>query len=145
MNSEAKEERWLHRELDNLGKFGIQLQIYPKKKMSRSEVTDFINRLLMRIANNCATRGADLIGHIKAHFKTASGNIRASLVNPESGVSVESDLSSDDIESMVCIINTVVHGIWDSEVTKESMRAIKDVCREFNSKFEIISKEGLTW
>jgi hypothetical protein len=137
-NGEAQNSREFHRELDNLGKFGIRIKIHPEKKMSRAKATDLTRSLLQGIADNCFAGGADLIGHIKCHFKTSSGNIRGSLVNPDLGVNVESDLSRDGIASMLGSIIAVVHGIWDSEVSDESMKAIAKVCKEYDSRFEIL-------
>lgn len=85
--------------------------------VDRQVVADFVTGFLSALAAECLDRGADLIGHLKAHLRTAHGTLRASLVDPAAGPMLVSNLTGDGrFETGELAVNAVVHGLSDGEV-----------------------------
>lgn len=130
----------LHREIDKLGKFGLQLEVFFTQPLSESETKHLLDELLSGIANNCFKNGADMIGHIKAHVRTPQGNLRGSVLDPALGAKIDGRLESE-AKSMVVTLNVIVHGIWDTEVKEASLRTIQTLGNSRGFHYRLI-KEG---
>jgi hypothetical protein len=81
-----------------------------------SAVAGFVENFLQTLADECLGRGADLIGHLKAHVSTPHGTLRASLVDPQAGPAVADDLRGDTFAAGELAVNAVVHGLTDEDV-----------------------------
>lgn len=84
--------------------------------VTTSDVLGFVADFLQMLADECLSRGADLVGHLKAHLSTAHGTVRASLVDPEAGPAVADDLRGDTFAAGELTVNAVVHGLTDEDV-----------------------------
>ncbi len=99
------------------GVFGGVARMVATPPVEPQVAVDFIASFLQTLADECLSRGADLIGHLKVHLSTVSGTVRASLVDPESGPALAVDLDDTLFASGELTVNAIVHGLTSEAVT----------------------------
>ena len=98
------------------GVFGGVARVVASPPVDIQVATEFIAGFLQKLADECLSQGADLIGHLKVHLSTTHGTVRASLVDPEAGPALVSDLSSDSFAVGELTVNAIVHGLTSEAV-----------------------------
>ncbi|MCP5086872.1 MAG: hypothetical protein GY952_08740 [Rhodobacteraceae bacterium] len=99
------------------GVFGGVARMEAIPPVEAQVAVDFIAGFLQALADECLSRGADLIGHLKVHLSTASGTVRASLVDPEAGPALAVDLDDTLFATGELTVNAIVHGLTSEAVT----------------------------
>ncbi len=114
------------RESHGFGVFGGAARLTAREGVvPTSDVLGFVAGFLQTLADECLGRGADLIGHLKAHLSTPHGTVRASLVDPEAGPAVADDLRGGTFAAGELTVNAVVHGLADEDVAAGAYAAAR--------------------
>jgi len=128
----------LHREADNLGKFAAKISLNAPQGMTKVEAKDLMDTLMVNITDQCLSKGADIIGHVKGFLTSESGTIMASLVDPRIGTDITDDMSGSSFTSAELVVHAIVHGIWDPEVRDATVPVIDKVMKNFGIEYEVL-------
>lgn len=127
----------LHREADTLGKFAILLHLQFPDNFGKKDALRFMDNLLSNITKACVSKGADIVGHIKAFMKSDTGSIMGSLVDPSVGVNLTDNLQDKTMKNAEIYVHVIVHNLWDPQVREYSLETIKQVLSSFKISYTI--------
>ena len=108
----------IHRAVDELGKYAIELDIH-NKELSKETIKGFIDEMMRQSADDCFRHGADLIGHIKAFYKIDNVNdhtIMFSMVDPSRPTNIQDQIPGETVIGGLFVLHVIVHGIWDDVI-----------------------------
>jgi len=127
----------IHRAVDELGKYAINIDINAPKGLSKDTVLGFINDLMTSVTKNCMANGADLVGHVKSFFSNADGSIMSSIVDHRMPTRIKDSLKADKIYNANFMMHIIVHGIWDDNVRKSALDVLDSVFRKWKVPYEV--------
>ena len=116
----------IHRAVDELGKYAINIDIDAPKGLTKRTVLGFIDDLMTSVTKNCMDNGADLVGHVKSFFSNGDGSIMSSIVDHRMLTRIKDALNAETIYKANFMMHIIVHGIWDDHV-RESALDVLDV------------------
>ncbi len=127
-----------HRSMDELGKFAVNLEM---KGISLDDAAaeELLTVVMNEVTERCIEGGADFIGHVKGCLLTMDDRLmRANLVSRKVGVETENLLQGKGFEGGRLMLHVIVHGIWDPDVRRISLQAIKSIMEGRGIDYRII-------
>ncbi|MDD3399031.1 MAG: hypothetical protein PHW93_05485 [Candidatus Methanomethylophilaceae archaeon] len=129
----------MHRSIDQLGKFSVNLKIDTGRNVPDQEVEAILTDILNRVGHACLDNGADMIGHIKSCAHGIDERVcSANLTSFRVGVELENKLRGDGIDSGYIMLHVIVHGLWDPQVRDISLKEIDTIMHEHGLSYRII-------
>ena len=129
----------IHRAVDELGKYAIDMEIRSEKGVQKDTMKKFIAELMDNIMKSCFKHGADLVGHLKSIVLTKDGNIMSSIVDEITPVRIKDSLDNDKIYEATFTMHVIVHGIWDDEVRECTLDVLDPTFKKWNVPYRIIA------
>ncbi len=130
----------LHRAVDELGKYALELEIIAKDGISKDDMKLFIDEIMRVPTMACLENGADLIGHIKSFLIVEGhGNIMSSIVDENKPIKIKDFLDVDTIDDAILVLHYIVHGIWDDKIRELTLPLIEGICKKWNVEFKILA------
>jgi len=127
----------IHRAVDELGKYAIDIQVSDPKGIEKERVIKFIDDLMASVTKNCMDNGADLVGHVKSFFSNDDGSIMSSIVDHRIPTRIKDGLNSDKIFSARFMLHIIVHGIWDDHVRESTLEVLDNIFKKWNIPYEV--------
>lgn len=127
----------IHRAVDELGKYAIELDIKPDSPIKKDVLVKFVDTLMRRSTDECLEHGADLIGHIKSFLKIGEDSIMFSMVHPEIPTVIQDNSDRTEIDEALLVMHVIVHGIWDDVIRHCTLEVLPDVAKEFDVPYTI--------
>ena len=129
----------MHRSIDNLGKFSVNLKIDSDKRLDDAAVIQLLNEIMNRVGHSCMESGADMIGHIKScAYDNEERMCSANLTSFRVGVEYENNLQGHGMRSGYVMLHVIVHGLWDPQVRDISMAQIDEIMQANELDYRII-------
>ena len=130
----------IHRAVDELGKYALEMDLMPKTPIKKDDLKKFIEELMRVATVECLNNGADLVGHVKSFLIVEGhGNIMSSLVDAERPVKIKDALDLDEVSEAVFVLHVIVHGIWDDKIRELTLKVMPDVCKKWNIDYKILA------
>ena len=129
----------LHRAVDELGKYAIEIEFDPKGGIPKERMKQFIDDLMRTVTANCMNNGADLVGHVKSFLLVDDGNIMSSIVDENKPTRIKDAVESDTIHKSKFVLHVIVHGIWDDKIRSLTLEVLPGICRKWNMPYRIIA------
>ncbi|MDD4185694.1 MAG: hypothetical protein PHX75_03550 [Candidatus Methanomethylophilaceae archaeon] len=129
----------IHRAVDELGKYAIELRIKSQRRIPKKDILGFIEDLMRTATRNCLDHGADLVGHVKSILISEDGSIMSSIVDYDVPTKFKDDLQSDMIYEAILTLHVIVHGIWDDVIRDHTKEALPGVAKKWKIPYEIIA------
>ena len=129
----------IHRAVDELGKYAIDMEIVSEKGVAKDTMKKFIAELMDNIMKSCFKHGADLVGHLKSIVLTDDGNIMSSIVDEVTPVRIKDSLDADKIFNAKFTMHVIVHGIWDDKVRDCTLDVLDPTFKKWNVPYRIIA------
>ena len=121
----------IHRAVDELGKYAIELDIH-NKELSKETIKGFIDEMMRQSADDCFRHGADLIGHIKAFYKIDNVNdhtIMFSMVDPSRPTNIQDQIPGETVIGGLFVLHVIVHGIWDDVIRECTLEVLPEIAK----------------
>ncbi|MFA7623127.1 MAG: hypothetical protein WCX76_05250, partial [Candidatus Methanomethylophilaceae archaeon] len=106
----------IHRAVDELGKYAIEIRMKSQRGISKKDVLGFIEDLMRAATKNCLDYGADMVGHVKSILISEDGSIMSSIVDYDAATKVKDDMGTDTVYEGVLTLHVILHGIWDDVI-----------------------------
>ena len=130
----------IHRAVDELGKYAIELEIMPEKPISKEDMKAFIDEIMRRPTFACLENGADIIGHVKSFLIVGEhGNIMSSIVDERKPTKIKDFVDIDEIGDSILVLHVIVHGIWDDRIRELTLPLIEETCKKWNIGYKILA------
>ncbi|MDR3282010.1 MAG: hypothetical protein LBS92_00140 [Candidatus Methanoplasma sp.] len=129
----------MHRAVDELGKYAIEIDISSEEGISKDVVKKAIADAMLESTLNCMRSGADLIGHTKSFLLCSDGNIMSSLIDESKPVKIKDNLESDVIHDAKFILHVIVHGIWDDKVRECTLAVVPCIFEKWNVPYKVVA------
>lgn len=129
----------IHRAVDELGKYAIDIEISSKAGIPKDTMKKFIEDLMTQATNNSMKHGADLIGHVKSILLCDKGNIMSSIVDERKPIKIKDNLEADKIYDAKFTMHVIVHGIWDDKVRDATLEVLPGVFKKWDIPYKIIA------
>ncbi len=130
----------IHRAVDELGKYALEMDLKPKKPISKDDLKGFIEELMRSSTIECMNNGADLVGHVKSFLIVeGKGNIMSSIVDVNKPIKIKDALNVDEISEAVFVLHVIVHGIWDDKIRDLTLKVMPGICKKWNIDYEILA------
>ncbi|MDO5862328.1 MAG: hypothetical protein Q4Q58_06025, partial [Thermoplasmata archaeon] len=129
----------IHRAVDELGKYAIELEIKSEAGIPKEDVKGFIDDIMRTATAECFEHGADLIGHIKSFLKVGEESIMCSMVNPDIPTRVQDNVSSDTVTDAVFVLHVIVHGIWDDVIRDCTLEVLPGVAEKWGIPYTVMA------
>ena len=129
----------IHRAVDELGKYAIDIEITSGKDIPKDTVKKFIEDLMVSVTKSCMKEGADLIGHIKSILLCDDGNIMSSVIDDSAKVRMKDSLSADAIRGGRFTMHVIVHGIWDDHVREAVLEVLPSTFKKWKVPYKVIA------
>lgn len=130
----------LHRAVDELGKYAVELELKSKDGISKEDMKRFIDEVMREPALACLDNGADIIGHIKSFLIIdGKGYMMSSIVDERKPSRIKDYVEADIIDEAVFVLHIIVHGIWDDRIREISLPLIEGICGRWGMTHRIIA------
>ncbi len=130
----------IHRAVDELGKYALELEIVSKDGISKDDMKGFIDEIMRKPTMACLENGADIIGHIKSFLIVGdSGNIMSSMVDERKPTKMKDSVTVDTINDAVLVLHFIVHGIWDDRIRELTLPFIPEICGKWGLEYKILA------
>ncbi len=130
----------IHRAVDELGKYALELEIKSEKGISKDDLKKFIDEIMRGPTIACLENGADIIGHVKSFlFVDGHGNIMSSIVDERKPTKIKDALNLDVIHDAILLLHVIVHGIWDDKIRELTLGIIPDVFKKWGIEYKILA------
>jgi hypothetical protein len=129
----------MHRAVDELGKYAIDMELTTRKELPKDKVKRFIEDLMIHVTKNCMLKGADLIGHIKSILICDGGNIMSSVIDDSAKVRMKDSITSSSVVNGKFTMHIIVHGIWDDKVREAVLEVLPGEFRKWDIPFRIVA------
>ena len=127
----------IHRAVDELGKYAIELDIADDREIPKADLKDFIDDFMRASTAGCFEHGADLIGHVKSFYKTGDESIMCSMVDMGIPTRVQDNVSADSVRGGVFVLHVIVHGIWDDVIRECTLEALPAAAERWGVGYSI--------
>lgn len=130
----------LHRAVDELGKYAVELELKSDEGISKDDMKKFIDDVMREPALRCLENGADIIGHIKSFLIIEDhGYMMSSIVDERKPSKIKDFVETDVIRDSIFVLHIIVHGIWDDRIREISLPIIERVCDRWGMTHRIIA------
>ncbi|MCL1984339.1 MAG: hypothetical protein FWG58_02930 [Methanomassiliicoccaceae archaeon] len=127
----------IHRAVDELGKYAIDINIRSPEGLKKDTIKGFIDDLMVTVTKNCMENGADLVGHVKSFFSNSDGNIMSSIVDHRAPTRIKDSMNADTIYEARFMFHIIVHGIWDDHVRESTLGVLDRTFRKWGVPYTI--------
>jgi len=127
----------IHRAVDELGKYAIDIDIRSKDGIKKDVVLKFIDDIMRTVTKSCMDHGADIVGHVKSFFSNDDGSIMSSIVDHRAAPKIKDALESDKIYEARFMLHVIVHGIWDDKVRESVLDVLDGTFRKWNIPYVV--------
>ena len=129
----------MHRAVDELGKYAIDIEIKSKDGIPKSKFKEFITELMDKSMRSAMAHGADLVGHVKSILLCDDGNIMSSIVDESIPIKIKDSLENDKIYNAKFTMHVIVHGIWDDKVRDATLEILPGVFKKWDVPYKVIA------
>lgn len=130
----------IHRAVDELGKYALEIEIKSKDGISKDRMKEFIDEIMRKPTEACLANGADIIGHIKSFLIVGDdGNIMSSIVDERKPLRMKDSVTVDTINDAILVLHYIVHGIWDDKIRELTLPMIPAICEKWGLEHKILA------
>ncbi len=130
----------IHRAVDELGKYALELELIPENPLSKDDFKKFIDEIMRKPTMACLENGADIIGHVKSMLIVGDhGSIMSSIVDENKPTKMTDAVEIDTIDDAILVLHIIVHGIWDDEIRKLTLPLIEEICSQWEMEYKILA------
>ncbi|MBR1974022.1 MAG: hypothetical protein IKC93_06620 [Candidatus Methanomethylophilaceae archaeon] len=130
----------IHRAVDELGKYAIELELMPKDGISKEKIKEFIDEVMRKPTLACLENGADIIGHVKSMLIVGDkGSIMSSIVDENRPTKMTDAVEVDVIDDAILVLHIIVHGLWDDKIRELTLPLIEEVCAKWGIGYKILA------
>jgi hypothetical protein len=129
----------IHRAVDELGKYAIEIRMKSQRGISKKDVLGFIEDLMRAATKNCLDHGADMVGHVKSILISEDGSIMSSIVDYDVATKVKDNMEADTIYEAVLTLHVILHGIWDDVIRDHTKEILPGVAKKWKISYEIVA------
>ena len=130
----------IHRAVDELGKYALELELKVPKGISKDDMKGFIDEIMREPTKACLANGADIIGHVKSFLIVGdNGNIMSSIVDERRPTKMKDSVTVDTITDAILVLHIIVHGIWDDKIRELTLPLLPDICRKWGIEYRIMA------
>ena len=127
----------IHRAVDELGKYAIELDIKDPNGIPKDRLIKFVDDLMRTATDECIEHGADLIGHVKSFLRIGEDSVMFSMVHPEIPTVIQDNSSVDSVPESLLVMHIIVHGIWDDVIRGCALEVLPDVAKKWDIPYSI--------
>ena len=102
--------------------YGVAIKFHRDEPVAAAEVGDMLREMMDGIAQECVSRGARFIGHIKSHLVCLQGSMKADTIGIKHPATLHGELEGPAKDLFVAI-NTIVQGITEEQVKESTLGA----------------------
>ena len=130
----------IHRAVDELGKYALELEIKSKEGLSKERLKGFIDEIMREPTKACLANGADIIGHVKSFLiVNEHENIMSSIVDERRPTKMKDTVVTDPVKDAIFVIHIIVHGIWDDKIRELTLPLLPDICKKWGVEYKILA------
>lgn len=129
----------MHRMVDELGKYAIEMEIKSEEGLKKSDLIGFIEDMMHASASDCFRHGADLIGHIKSFLKVGEQSVMCSMVDESIPIRVQDHIQADVIYDGIFVLHVIVHGIWDDVIRECTLEVLPGIAKKWGVPYRIMA------
>ena len=130
----------IHRAVDELGKYAIELELMLKDGISKEKIKEFIDEVMRKPTLACLENGADIIGHVKSMLIVGDkGSIMSSIVDENRPTKMTDAVEVDVIDDAILVLHIIVHGLWDDKIRELTLPLIEEVCAKWGIGYKILA------
>ena len=130
----------IHRAVDELGKYALELELISKDGISKDDMKKFIDEIMREPTIACLENGADIIGHIKSFLIVGDdGSIMSSIVDERKPIKMKDALEVDTIKDSILVLHYIVHGIWDDKIRELVLPFLPKICSKWGLEYKILA------
>ena len=130
----------IHRAVDELGKYAIELELMPEDGISKEKIKEFIDEVMRKPTLACLENGADIIGHVKSMLIVGDkGSIMSSIVDENRPTKMTDAVEVDVIDDAILVLHIIVHGLWDDKIRELTLPLIEEVCAKWGIGYKILA------
>lgn len=127
----------IHRAVDELGKYAIELDIISPEGIPKDRIIGFMDEMMRTATDDCFEHGADLIGHIKGFVKVGNDTIMFSMVDPTIPTNIQDQIKQDSFTECLAVMHFIVHGIWDDVIRECTLEVLPDMAAKWGIPYKI--------
>lgn len=127
----------IHRAVDELGKYAIELDVHDDKGLPKKQLIGFVDDMMRKATDDCLSHGADLIGHVKGFIKVGDKTVMFSMVDPSMPTNIQDHIPEDSLVDCLVVIHVIVHGIWDDVIRACTLEMLPDVAKKWGIPYTI--------
>jgi hypothetical protein len=109
--------------------YGVAVKLSRGEPMNDAFVKQMAETMMLAIAEKCLELGARCIGHIKSHWKTEAGTIKADTIGIAHGAYSSGGLSQP-VKELFLAINSIVQGIPEEAVKAATLEGLHEVSEQ---------------
>lgn len=106
--------------------YGIAVKLSHSSAADEEEIKSMAERMMLKIAEKCMSKGARCIGHIKSHVRTDAGTLKADTIGVSHGAFSSGSLDHA-VADLYMAVNSIVQGIHQEEVRLATLEGIHEV------------------
>lgn len=110
-----------------------------EEEIGGEELRKFAAGLMKSISDACTSRGAKVIGHIKAYIEHDSGFLHANTVGESSDITVNGR-DGGPVRSFTLVVNSIVYGLPEESIRDATVNAIEETSLAFAFKSTMIDQ-----
>jgi len=130
----------IHRAVDELGKYAIEMEIKPTGGIRKDDLKLLIDDVMRKPTVACLENGADIIGHVKSFLIVEGhGNIMSSIVDERKPTKMKDSVDIDVIDDAILVLHIIVHGIWDDKIRELTLPIIPEVFQKWGVEYKILA------
>lgn len=127
----------IHRAVDELGKYAIELNVSDPAGISKERLVGFMDEMMRQATEDCFRHGADLIGHIKGFVKKGNDTIMFSMVDPSIPTNIQDHIPEDSLTECLAVMHVIVHGIWDDVIRECVLETLPGIASKWSIPYTI--------
>ncbi len=127
----------IHRAVDELGKYAIELDISDPAGIPKGRLTDFVDDLMRTATAECIEHGADLIGHVKSFLRIGEDSVMFSMVHTEIPTVIQDNSSAESVDEALLVMHIIVHGIWDDVIRECTLEVLPGVADKWKIPYSV--------
>lgn len=119
--------------------YAVNCLMSREREIGGAELRNFASRLMESISGGCISRGAKVIGHIKAYIEHDSGFLHANTVG-ESGDVTVNGRDGEPVTGFKLVVNSIVYGLPEESLREATLEAIEETTKVFEMKSTVIDQ-----
>ena len=130
----------IHRAVDELGKYALEMELKPKEPISKDGIKGFIEELMRTATLECLGNGADLVGHVKSFLIVEGhGSMMSSITDENKPIRIKDALNVEKIDDAILVLHVIVHGIWDDKIRDLTLKVMPGICEKWKIGYNILA------